>query len=89
MDLDEINRRLGETHKGLVRLVEETYVGFKQRAKFVDSEYGEWWSPVYAVCRGTRHPKRAQISHRVGVSDLQAQIDTRFGPGVIRVQVIG
>ena len=86
MELQEINRRLNEAHNGKVRLVEETYTGFKKRAKFVDCEYGEWWSPVYAVCRGTRHPERAKVGHRLRVEDLQTRIDTRFGPGRIQIQ---
>lgn len=89
MKLHEISRRLNEVHNGKVRLVEETYTGFKERAKFIDSEYGGWWSPVYAVCRGTRHPKRAQVGSRVNIEDLQAQIDDKFGPNLIQVQETG
>ncbi|MCK9567369.1 hypothetical protein M0R72_00280 [Candidatus Pacearchaeota archaeon] len=83
MDICEVKRRLFENHNGTVSIVDDTYVGFKQRAKFVDSEYGEWVSPVYAVCRGTRHPKRARVASRVSIQDMQTKIDERFGYGLI------
>jgi len=89
MELHEIDRRLKEVHNGRVRLAEETYEGFKKKAKFIDSEYGEWWAHVYAVCRGTRNPRRAKVESRVSIKDLQASIDSRFGPNLVQVQETG
>lgn len=89
MDLKEVNRRLSEAHQSKVRLIEETYVGFKKRAKFVDCDYGEWVSFVYSVCRGGKHPRRARVDTQVKIEDLQAQIDKRFGPNLIQIQKSG
>lgn len=61
-----------------MRLVESTYVGFKKRAAFLDSDYGEWTAHVYAVCRGGRHPRRAARVRTTTQEQAQARLDAVF-----------
>ena len=38
-----------------------TYVGWKKKARFVDPEYGEWFTQPKYVAAGHEHPKRGHI----------------------------
>lgn len=79
MHIDEVKRRLRETHGEIVAIDESTFTGFKNHAKFVDIEFGEWTAHVYAVCRGGRHPKRFLSSKRITLKDAQDRIHKVFG----------
>ena len=47
-----------EKHGDNVIIDESTYIMADKKAKFIDKEYGEWWAFVFAVIRGSGHPKR-------------------------------
>lgn len=59
-EITEIEKRIFETHGNKVKLDRNTYVMASEEAKFIDTEYGEYWSPPKYVVKGRCHPKRAQ-----------------------------
>lgn len=53
--IEEIKRRLFETHGDVVMIHEETYVSQDKKAKFTDVVYGDWLAQVKSVIAGRRH----------------------------------
>lgn len=41
-----------------------TYRAAGKKARFIDHEYGEWWTLPALVMKGARHPKRPKNRHR-------------------------
>jgi hypothetical protein len=53
--------RLKNVHGETVTIDELTYRGIAHKCKFVDKEYGEWWTTAYLVTnKGANHPKRSK-----------------------------
>lgn len=49
--------RIYKIHGNNVILCEKTYRGATKKAKFIDNEYGEWWTVPNYVMNGSGHPK--------------------------------
>lgn len=48
--------------KDIIELDWLTYSGYKEKARFIDKEFGEWWATPYRVLvENRRHPKRAAL----------------------------
>jgi hypothetical protein len=68
--IDIIKARIAEVHGNIVTLVDSTYHGArKEKACFIDVEYGEWWALPYRVAKGHSHPKRWQRKMAVSATD--------------------
>lgn len=76
--LADVKAMLLEKHGKTVSIKEETFIGFKKQASFIDVDYGEWTAPVYSVCRGNRHKQRALMSRRFSESTIQSKLDNIF-----------
>lgn len=55
--IEEIKQLLPEH----LQIDESTYLGVKQKTKFIDDEYGEFWSTLDHVLRGRNHPLRGLL----------------------------
>lgn len=58
ISISEIKKRLLEQYGALVKIDESTYRNTHSKARFIDSEYGEWWAIVKDVLSGHRSRKR-------------------------------
>ena len=48
-----------------ITIEDSTFIDLKTKAKFIDSEYGEWWTTPHHVLNGHKHPKRAIYENTV------------------------
>lgn len=60
LTLEEVNRRILEKHGKTIQLDESTFIGACYKARFVDIDFGEWWTRCYGPISGHVHPKRAR-----------------------------
>ena len=58
----------------MLTLDETTYCGVSRKARFIDHEFGEWWTTPNNVLSGCSHPKRAcnQIAQSVRAFNQRA-----------------
>jgi hypothetical protein len=56
---EEVKRRLPPE----LILDETTYESASQKAKFIDEDFGEWWTKPSGIFLGYRHPKRPKNKH--------------------------
>jgi hypothetical protein len=66
--IEQIKKRLQEVHGGKVSLKEETYTRTKDKAVFIDKDYGEWEATACSVLSGSGHPKRGRAAAREKLS---------------------
>jgi len=59
LTIEEIKKRINVVHRGRVALDISTYVKTTIKARFIDSEYGEWWAKPNDIFNGHGHPKKA------------------------------
>jgi hypothetical protein len=64
IDIEEIKRRIEIVHNQIIKIKPETYEGVREKATFIDEEYGEFSSKVYSVLKGSTHPTRARNSQK-------------------------
>jgi hypothetical protein len=57
MSPDKIQERIDKNGRGIV-LDKTTYINTKTKARFIDPEFGEWWTIPNEAMRGSQHPKR-------------------------------
>lgn len=67
LKLDEVQRRITEGYKRVpprpyIKVDPETYVSANEKARFIDENFGEWWTYVYVVLNGSGHPHRSATS---------------------------
>jgi hypothetical protein len=74
MTSEEIVDRLFKKHGTLITLDETTYTNVSTACRFIDKEYGEWWTiPINVIYEGCRHPdgtknrRKKTIQERFGV----------------------
>jgi len=61
ISIDEIEKRIFNKHKDLVKIIKSTYIGVNSKAMFLDKDYGIYESTVWSVISsGSHHPKRAK-----------------------------
>lgn len=59
LSIEEIKKRLFDVHGDVVSLDESTYSNVRNKARFIDVEFGEWWPTVDKVLNSKQgHPKR-------------------------------
>jgi len=58
LTVDQIKKRL-PSH---ITLDESTYINTKAKTRFIDSEYGEFWTRASSVLKGSNHPKRGKLN---------------------------
>jgi hypothetical protein len=78
LPINEVIRKIKDTHKGTIEIIAESYLGTNKHATFIDKEYGEFVNIVGKVLTGQRHPERARITS----SQEQAQFITSSGESI-------
>jgi len=82
-----ISKRIKEVHGDDMVLDETTYKGTHKKARFIDSEFGEFFSVVYHACAGHSHPKRGLIKFHnkciVPLEEIQRRIRIVHGDSII------
>lgn len=65
----QIAQRIKSVHDNVI-LDESTYCGTNNKARFIDSSYGEWWAKPSSVLSGSQHRERfkAEQSARKALS---------------------
>lgn len=72
-------KRFGET----VKIVSETYVRTKIKAKFIDKDFGVFWcEPIYVMNRGYRHPEYRKVCKLIPVEKIKERIFSMHGDTV-------
>lgn len=81
MSLEEIRDRLKTIHGNNVNIEDSTYISTHKPAKFIDSEYGEWWAHPANVIRGSCHKKRYNNSQKrlkITADDVESKLKIIF-----------
>lgn len=61
-----------------VAIDEPTFQSTWQKARFIDTEHGEWVARVNQVLRGSSHPKRAAYDrNKIPVEEVRAKLEAR------------
>jgi hypothetical protein len=84
--IDEVKNRLLRAHGGIVLIKEETFIKIRNKACFVDIDFGEWSSRVDAVLAGQSHPKRAKLK-RIKTNIEKYGVDNPLKNQTIRKKV--
>ena len=59
---EEAQNKINESERPYITLDSSTYKGMDQKARFIDSEYGEWWArPDCVINRKSDHKKRGLL----------------------------
>lgn len=76
LTIDDIKRRLIDTHHGTVTVLEESYINTQTLCVFVDRDFGEWKAIPNNIIRGKKnqHPERARLSKRISVDNVQKRL---------------
>lgn len=56
--LEDLKSKISKIHGDTITIDETTYINTKKKARFIDKEYGEWWSMPITVLTGRGHKKR-------------------------------
>lgn len=60
--LDDVKKAVFMVHGDEITIDESTYRGMHTKARFVDKDYGEWWStPSHIIHSGSKNPKRVGV----------------------------
>ena len=60
--------------KSHIKLDKSTYQSFSKKAKFIDDEYGEWWTLPMTAIKGKGHPKRHTVERTHTPEHVQSKI---------------
>lgn len=69
-----VNRKISEIHGDTVKLKSKTFTTAKNKAIFIDKDFGEWECIAVLVWRGSGHPKRADLNHRSTLKEVKDKI---------------
>jgi hypothetical protein len=78
VNIEEIQGRIAKAHGESVHIDTSTYCGVNKKAKFIDSEYGEWWATPKNVCHGYGHRVRGYIKRSMPSKLSVQQIENRL-----------
>jgi hypothetical protein len=82
--LEQLKNEIRAKHGNHVLFDETTYVDGGIKARFVDSDYGEWWArPYWVAVYGQGHPKRgrelAKAKMRIKVNTVVQRLQVKHG----------
>ncbi len=61
INIKEVKRKIKKAHGNNVIIDESTYDGIEKKSRFIDKDYGEFYSLVRHICNGHLHPKKGII----------------------------
>lgn len=59
LTIEQVKQRILDIHQDKIVLDESTYKNSYTKSRFIDKDYGEWWTKAVAVMRGVGHNRRA------------------------------
>jgi hypothetical protein len=78
-----IEQEVLKIHHGIVYLDPSTYTKMKGRARFVDKDYGEWWTTAKSVLKGSGHPcrgaKKSITSRTAPIFEVKGRVQKIHG----------
>ena len=82
--VEDIQQKIFELQGSVVSLDVSTYKNTHTKCKFIDKDYGEWWTaPNWMFSRKTGHPKRGHINggiiQRTSVEEVKNRIKQLYG----------
>jgi len=76
--LEDVIERIVRIHSDVVVMDVSTFVGAHNKTRFIDKDYGEWWTSPKSVYEGRKHPKRG-YAERCTPAKLSVQaVDERL-----------
>lgn len=61
--VSHIQKQIDKVHNGKIKIIESTYTGSDKKCKFIDEDYGEFWTyPFNTIHHKQRHPNRKKIT---------------------------
>lgn len=77
---NKLYKRFGET----IKIVPQTYVRTKIKAKFIDRDFGIFWcEPLYVMNRGYRHPNYKKVAKIIDIQEIKKRIFSTHGNKII------
>lgn len=58
LTIEEVRQKIKNAHGDTLLLDESTYISTNKKTRFIDKDFGEWWTWPSDVFLGRRHPKR-------------------------------
>lgn len=58
ISIEEVKKRIKKVHGNVVTLDEKTYINITGKSRFIDKDFGEFYSITSHICNGHSHPKR-------------------------------
>lgn len=82
--MSEIKERILEIHAHTVCIDESTYSGLYKEARFIDKDYGEWWTkPANVLCNKHGHPNRGRQksieSRKLSIQEVLLRLEQVHG----------
>jgi hypothetical protein len=71
---EELNKKILEIHLGLVTMDVSTYINGRTLARFIDRDYGDWWTiPQNVLHSKSGHPlrKKETIKNKLSYSEIE------------------
>lgn len=84
LSVQEIKSKIREKHGDRVTIDESTYISPYHLARFIDFDYGEWFTIPYRIFHyGNGHPKRGRANwrekHSLSIDEIVARLKERHG----------
>lgn len=73
-DVETVKKKISEVHGNTVRIKEETYTKARNKATFIDKDFGEWECTAILVWRGHGHPHRGDLKKRKSFKNVNDRI---------------
>jgi hypothetical protein len=64
--IEEIKNKIFKIHGDIITIDESTYINILTKSRFVDKDYGEWWTaPNNVINKKCSHPKRGMLKNAI------------------------
>lgn len=86
LSIEEVISRIRTTHGDCVTLDVTTYVTTMNKARFIDKDYGEWWTQVNNVLNGHGHRLRGLAQNRLTCQERYG-VEYSWAAAVVKQQI--
>ena len=81
---ESVVAKILEAHGDAVKLKRGTYTKARNKATFIDKDFGEWECTAILAWRGHGHPQRAALAHRRSLEEVEGKI-LKIHEGKVRI----
>ena len=82
LSLEEVKRRVYDTHGDQVELIDWTYQNTWVRCVFIDDLYGAWSSFPKHIWEGQKHPVRSRVNSRTSLDEIKQRLKEKHDGSV-------